>query len=273
MKKALLIGHGRFGKILFEKLQKLAEVEITTRNWREKLLGKDWVVVATPVASHAEITQECLEKGFNVFTEKPLNENPDKVQALTKLAKIKNKNLYVDDVFLWRPEYKYIKSLGVTISEISFRMTKYGTFDDSLLSAHIYHDLYMLVDLTNFAPISNIEIIKAECPLEPGRIDVLEFSLTAGEIRVHASYDRTQEVKQKSIAINKNIVWQDKSLTINDARVTLPEQDAISSMLEAVLSEKADFAYNNKLAFEATHLMDRLRKVLQNIALESTLTT
>src|SRR3989344_3648659 len=263
MKNVLLIGNSRFGKVLLEKLRALAEVEVATHDWREKLAGKDWVVVATPVATHAEIVRECLQNGLNVFAEKPLDENPDTVKSLIELSVAQNKRLYIDDVFLWRPEYKHIKSLAAPISEISFRITKYGTFNDSLLAAHIYHDLYMLADLTNFAPISDLNIINVASPLEPGRVDVIEFSLRAGDINVHASYDRTQEIKQKKIIINQNIAWQDKSLTVDGAQVTLPEHDAISNMLEGVLSEKVNFTYNNKLALVATTLLASIKKKVE----------
>ncbi len=250
----LLIGYERFGKILFEKLRSIAEVTVATHDYSEKLAaGHDWVVVATPVATHTAIARDCLEKGINVFCEKPLSENPEEITSLIKLAKEKNQKLYIDDVFLYREEYKKIKSETATISDISFYMTKCGTFNDSLLAAHVYHDLYMLLDLTNFAPITNIKILNIACPLEAKRIDVLEFSLSVGATSVHASYDRTQEIKQKTVTVNKNVVWQANTPT---------SQDALAQMLEAVLSEKVDFEYNQKLALEATRILARIQKSL-----------
>jgi hypothetical protein len=262
-KKIILIGFGRFGKVLSEKLGAISDVAvtITTRDYRKNLQGFDWAVIATPVATHVKIARDCLRAGINVFCEKPLSEDSKEMEKIFELACAKNKKIYIDDVFRWRAEYEKIKQLNLKLEKISFRMTKYGTFNDSLLAAHVYHDVYMLLDLTNFTPISNIKIVKVECPIEPDRIDILEFFLTAGAIQVQGFYDRTQKTKQKIITINDNIVWSDNSIIIDGAQETLQAHDALATMLEEVLTEKTDFAYNNKLALEATKLLSKIKAV------------
>lgn len=261
MKKVVLIGYGRFGKILYEKLSamNIADIAIATHDYQKHLSGADWAVIATPMATHVEIARNCLDAGLDVFCEKPLSEDPKAVEDVFNLARTKNKKIYVDDVFLWRAEYAEIKKLNPKLESISFRMTKYGTFNDSLLAAHVYHDLYLLLDLTGFAPISDIKILRAECPIEPNRVDVLEFSCQVGTAQVHGFYDRTQETKQKITTVNDSIVWSDNSLAINDALKSLPDQDAITKMLRAVLSEETDFLHNNKLAFETTRVLAKIK--------------
>ncbi|OGZ46267.1 MAG: hypothetical protein A3F26_03650 [Candidatus Ryanbacteria bacterium RIFCSPHIGHO2_12_FULL_47_12b] len=260
MRKTLLIGYGQFGKILFEKLQKLAEVEIAAHEWREKLAGKDWAIIATPVASHVEITRDCLEAGLNVFCEKPLSENPREIEEIFDLAKEKNRKIYIDDVFLWRQEYGYLSVPRGPLRSISFEMKKYGTFHDSLLSTHVYHDLYMLISLVGFGETKNLIVTRAEAPLEKGRIDILDFSLAYSNVPIIASYDRTQQEKTKKIAVNENALWLNDLVIIDTKKIPIPAHDALMRMLEAVLNEKVDFSYNNKLALEATRLLAQIKE-------------
>ena len=223
----------------------------------------------TPVDTHTAIVRDCLDAGLNIFCEKPLDENPHEMESIFELARQKNKKIYIDDVFLWREEYRRLKALSARPIEISFRMTKHGTFNDSLLNAYAYHDLYMLLDLTRCAPITNLEIIKIESPLEKNRIDILEFTCMSRGVRVHCYYDRTKEKKEKTIVINSNIVWANDTITIEDKKETYQNQDALALMLKSVLAEKADFIYNNELAFKTTLIVNRMPKILQNTARES----
>ena len=161
MKKILLIGYGKFGKILFEKLQSLEEIKITlaTRDHQEKLAGNDWAVIATPVDTHAEIARNCLQAGLNVFAEKPLSEDSAEAEKIIKLAEEKNKKIYIDDVFRYRKEFFELKSVK-PIHSIDFIFRKYGTFRDTLFAAHVYHYLYLLVDLLGFGKVENVAITK-----------------------------------------------------------------------------------------------------------------
>ncbi len=262
MKKGLLIGYGRFGKILFEKLQSLEEIKVTvaTRDYREKLSGNDWAVIATPVATHADIARDCLKAGLNVFAEKPLSEDPAEAEKIIKLAEEKNKKIYIDDVFRYRKEFLELKSVK-PIHSIDFIFRKYGTFRDTLLAAHVYHDLYLLVDLLGFGKVENMIITKKEAPLEKDRIDILEFSFKYNGVPVTGSYDRTQKEKNKKIIINKNIVWHNGSIIRDGKEANIPERDALTEMLKKVLAQEVDFAYNNALALEATRLMAEIELI------------
>jgi predicted dehydrogenase len=49
--------------------------------------GLDFVYIATPLASHFEIIQKCIELGVNVLSEKPATENAEEWSVLAQLAK------------------------------------------------------------------------------------------------------------------------------------------------------------------------------------------
>lgn len=75
----------------------------------------DCAVVSTPPHTHAKIIKECLEKNIHVFTEINLisqgyNEN-------IKLAKEKERILFLSSTFMYRKEMEYIKK---TVQESSF---------------------------------------------------------------------------------------------------------------------------------------------------------
>jgi predicted dehydrogenase len=63
-------------------------------NWREMLAGErdradkpDLVTVATPNATHFEITKAFLEAGFNVLCEKPMTMTVDEGEAIVRIAR------------------------------------------------------------------------------------------------------------------------------------------------------------------------------------------
>ncbi len=72
-------------------------------SWREMLDGEaarddrvDLVTVATPNATHYEITRAFLQKGFHVFCEKPLTTTVEEAEALEALAAERDRILAVN---------------------------------------------------------------------------------------------------------------------------------------------------------------------------------
>ena len=70
------IGNGKFGKKILSKLNMMDDVEIiwvcnSTDKWWTKTIDLDWVIIATPNELHYEQAKHFLEKGINVFCEKP----------------------------------------------------------------------------------------------------------------------------------------------------------------------------------------------------------
>lgn len=272
MKNVLLIGYGGFGKILYEKLRALSNVvaicKTKTEDYRPFLTRDDinLVVIATPTITHVVIAKDALMAHKNVFVEKPLSADPKEVKEIVALAKKKAKNLYIDDVFLWRREYQYLKKMtrDEQIARIRLIFQKYGTFGDTLLNAHVYHDLYILADLLGDKDIMNLEILSANDPLEKGRIDQLSFRFSCGDVPVEGLYDRTSQQRRKEIILElksgKTITWRDNVIIENEMAEVFPPHDALGNMIQAVLEDRVDYQKNNALAQQASRFLDIITK-------------
>ncbi|MGI9473743.1 MAG: Gfo/Idh/MocA family protein, partial [Rubripirellula sp.] len=60
----------------------------------------DAVVIATPTASHYELTMKALEHDLHVFVEKPLAKTTAECRELVDVAARRNRTLFVGHVFL-----------------------------------------------------------------------------------------------------------------------------------------------------------------------------
>jgi predicted dehydrogenase len=71
----------------------------------------DAVVIATPAASHYQLTKRALENGKHVFVEKPLATTTREADELVALAATKNKTLMAGHTFLYNAAVRYAKNL------------------------------------------------------------------------------------------------------------------------------------------------------------------
>ena len=111
--KVGIIGCGYWGNILQEKLKNLSHIVFFTKHKSEytsKIENVDWVFIATPDQTHYNIVKQCLNKGVNVFCEKPTTLSYQETKNLFDLADSKNLKLYSDDVFNFRKENKKLKT-------------------------------------------------------------------------------------------------------------------------------------------------------------------
>lgn len=289
MKKIAIIGLGRFGTKLFERFNKYGNVKFVCDrkingklldlknkydvevcdNYREILDKIDMVVIATPSNTHYSIVKECLLNKKDVFVEKPLCVKLEEAKELINIAKKENLKLYVDDVFLFRKEYQEFKNLilGKNINKIKFTWKKYGTFDDSIVNALVYHDMYMLIDLLGEKNITNFKIIKNKDPLRKGRCDILEFSFNYNGIIIECKYDRTYHSKEKDIEviflenkIRNKVKWSNDKVKINNKEIKLKKEDALSTLIFKVLNNKVDYSKNNFLALKSIEYMEQIKK-------------
>jgi len=71
----------------------------------------DAVAIATPVASHFELTRRALESGRHVWLEKPMTETVAQAEALIELAQAKQRTLFLDHTFIYTGAVRKIKEL------------------------------------------------------------------------------------------------------------------------------------------------------------------
>lgn len=63
----------------------------------------DAVVIATPASTHYELVADALNLGYHVLAEKPLTVNPHESEQLCHLAAQKQRQLVVDQTYLFHP--------------------------------------------------------------------------------------------------------------------------------------------------------------------------
>ncbi len=128
--KVIVIGLGSMGKRRIRLMKKRADVELIAgidskenrRKECEELLGIityesiddavkssdfDCAFICTSPLSHSSIIRECLVNNIHVFTE--INLVADGYEKNIKLAKEKNKLLFLSSTFLYREETQYIR--------------------------------------------------------------------------------------------------------------------------------------------------------------------
>lgn len=71
----------------------------------------DAVLIATPAASHYELTRRALEHGKHVFVEKPLATTTGEADELLSLAEANGKTLMAGHTFLYNAAVRYAKKL------------------------------------------------------------------------------------------------------------------------------------------------------------------
>lgn len=72
----------------------------------------DAVAIATPVATHYDLTRRTLESGRHVWLEKPMTETVAQAEELISLAQRKQKVLLVDHTFVFTGAVRKIKELA-----------------------------------------------------------------------------------------------------------------------------------------------------------------
>jgi len=234
-KNVLLIGYGRWGKIIYQKLTKLCKsVKICTRKDDYKILIKnqniDWVVVATNIETHFDIVKFCLINKKNVFCEKPLTLSYDNSKKLYDIAEKNKSKLYVSDVFNYREDIKEeIKSINketpVNVTwqkDISMWKSNSYNFIFNLM----YHDIYILHFL--FDKKINIDWPK---------VNNVIFSYNRGKPNVHT-------IDGFSLLHEKN------------------SNDALFDMFVELFNNNVDFDYNKKITLKTNKIIEKIIEVL-----------
>lgn len=71
----------------------------------------DLVSIALPTYLHCEYTVKCLDKGINVFCEKPMALNPAQCQEMIDASKRNNKKLMIGQCLRFWGEYEVVKEI------------------------------------------------------------------------------------------------------------------------------------------------------------------
>ena len=227
-----LIGFGKWGKRLNEKLEKLSNVRFICRSkddYISRLNEVDWVFVATPNHTHYEIVKECLKNGKNVFCEKPLTPTFTQSEELFNLADFHSVKLYVDDIMNWGP-----KATDLLNKNLVVRMKKSEGYSKELLYRLAYHDIYFLYDNIRDKEIIDIQKIESEYDLN--------FNIKFKDFHIEFIYD---------------IHSENKCHYINGFNM-VSDTDILYKMVENVLNEQVDYENNKEISLFTNKIIDEI---------------
>ena len=178
----------------------------------------DAVVIATPTATHFELTKKALEHDLHVFVEKPLAKTSAECRKLVELAGERNRTLFVGHVFLHSSPVQTLRQLVDSnelgnINYISSRRLNLGPVrkDVSALYDLAPHDISMMLYLLGQKPLS------VTCTgfdrLHPGIHDVCNLSMNFSDNRmgmIHVSWlDPRKERVLTVVGDKKMAVYDD----------------------------------------------------------------
>jgi hypothetical protein len=241
--KTLLIGNGYWGSIVQSKLEVQTNL-LYISNSKDNLddvLSKfdvDYVFVCTPTKTHYEIVKKCLEHNKNVFCEKPFTGNFDNATELFELSNKKNLNIFVDNIFLYRKEFDMSRNIKFT--NIKFIWNKYeNIFKENLFNTLLYHDLYLLLELTN----NRWEV--EFCDVFDDKLSLL---LVNENLKTEFNYDRNHlDYKEKKILLDNQLI-----------DFTLPLNDPLSEIINNLKKNNIDFIKNKKITLNTIKLLNKI---------------
>ena len=251
--KVGIIGCGYWGNILQEKLKNLSHIVFFTKHkpeYTSKIENVDWVFIATPDQTHYNIVKQCLNKGVNVFCEKPTTLSYQETKNLFDLADSKNLKLYSDDVFNFRKENKKLKTFlktnpqNIKVSWEKPSRTNYGKYIFSNFYNLAWHDFYLLYPYIFDKKITNIYSLDTKKTLH----FIIEFSDT----KIEFLYNRQSNITQHKIS---NIDFTHTVLPKN-------QQDPLNIMLTKLLKGKVNFEENKLQSLFVNKIIEQVQSVL-----------
>ena len=226
------IGKGSFGKKILSKLEKMSDVSVewvygSKDKWWESDVDLDWVIVASPNEFHYEQSKYYLEKGVNVFCEKPGTLATHSLLELISHSELKDVCFYVDDVLT----YEDI----LPISDFVYK--KWGGSSANIIDRMAYHHFYLVYDMVGDSIPSNINVITNE-------VNHKVFEIDFDDSKFKFEYD---------------FGWHKEKVQNLTSRFS---GDALETMLSGVLHKEVDFDLNHKRSVFATRFSNHVKKEL-----------
>jgi hypothetical protein len=245
--RTLLIGNGYWGKIVKSKLEVLTDlvfvadskidIDFIIDNYEI-----DYIFICSSTKSHYEVVKKCIDKNKNVFCEKPFTGNIDKSIELYKISVDNNTKIYVNNIFLYRKEFLQINR---DFKEIKFIWNKFDeNYNENLYDSLFYHDLYMLIELTD----DNWVIKKKN--IDDKKLHIEMFN---GDRVANFQYDRTINKKEKIIITdNENII------DFNN-----PTNDPLSDIIINIINNNINYDYNKDITLKTLSFIKKIKLKLK----------
>ncbi|MDA7601974.1 FAD-dependent oxidoreductase [Gammaproteobacteria bacterium] len=242
MIKIGLIGVGRFGLVLKSKITKVASLlwEASSDSDYTKLEEPDWIFIATPNVLHYEQAVYFLEKGINVFIEKPAVLNSLALKKLITLSKSNNALLYISDVFLFREDIE-LNSLSHQVNTFKWFKER-GSDNSCVLDRLTYHHLYLIFNSLG-SNDSRCSIVDAKLEND---YEIL-IKIEADGRLFNMQYKLVDGLEQKHVVFGKELDSSQKS-------------DAVLLMLDSIIKNNLDVENNQKAALWSTEIVEKIKE-------------
>tara|TARA_R110000744_G_scaffold252437_2_gene368232 strand:- start:949 stop:2661 length:1713 start_codon:yes stop_codon:yes gene_type:complete len=221
--KVNIIGCGYWGKKIKNSIKH--DVKLVEPNQAE------WIIISTPNDLHYEQVKYWLNKGKNVFCEKPLTLTLNTTKELFNLADKQKVKLYVDDIFLWRKD--------IDENPTNFRWNKND--NTNFIDRLSYHHFYLWVKNKLNVNIDNIKSFND---------NIFIITLTDGCVG-NFNYSK----------------YKDTTHTINNKEIKSSINNPLKEMLLSVFNNKVDYSYNRQITLNATKLSEEVKKIIYPKAL------
>ena len=169
-------------------------------------------IIATPVWDHLSTAVDLLERGFDLYIEKPMCETAAEVRLLSKFAP--KQILMVGHIFLYHPALDKIKEhlprIG-TIKHVDSQRLNWGIYQTKTtpLLSLLPHDVSILHELFTDLEVTGTRARNFTNNVVP---DWISFDLKMGEVTatVTGSWYWPERVRKLTIVGDKgSIVWDD----------------------------------------------------------------
>ncbi len=178
----------------------------------------DVIVIATQASSHYRLCREALLHRKHVFIEKPLTLSFAEAEDLCHTSKVMGKSIFVDHTWLFSPGYKKLREVLHSgfmgkIFRINSRRCDFGIFqqDSNVLWHLMYHDVYLLNDLLQSAPL-HVQAHGTSIVL-PNIIDGASATLNySGDVQVNVLCDMyfPEKIREFIVQCERGIlVWDE----------------------------------------------------------------
>ena len=214
-----IIGAGYWGSKIFETLRLNSNINIIQvvdvkngQTINDIYSDITTAIIATPVWDHLTTALDLLDRGFDVYIEKPMCENAAEVKLLSKFAP--KQILMVGHIFLYHPALDKIKEhlprIG-TIKHVDSQRLNWGIYQTKTtpLLSLLPHDVSILHELFKDLEVTGTRARNFTNNVVP---DWVSFNLTMGEVTatVTGSWYWPERVRKLTIVGDKgSIVWDD----------------------------------------------------------------
>lgn len=113
------------------KKTEISDKYIKFRNYKDllSLQDLDGIIIATPADTHFQIASEFLEKGVNIFVEKPLTLNFNDANKLREISKNKKNIFMVGHIDIYNPAFTYLQVNLKKVGTIKHIFCESGNLD------------------------------------------------------------------------------------------------------------------------------------------------